>query len=52
MSTSAQAPVCERFKDQNITDKILEEAARLFCENYGVWGPLAEEMLGAFAKKG
>ncbi|KAF2183688.1 hypothetical protein K469DRAFT_727945 [Zopfia rhizophila CBS 207.26] len=31
---------------------MLEEAARLFSENYGVWGPLAEEKLGAFAKKG
>ena len=52
MSPSAQAPVYERLEDQDITDKILEDAARLFSENYGVWGPLAEENLGAFAKKG
>jgi len=45
-------PVFETFKGESITDKLLEEAARLFSYNYGMWGPLAEQKMGPFAKRG
>lgn len=28
----------ERFDGHELTDSILEEAAKLFNENYGIWG--------------
>lgn len=31
---------------------MLDEAAKLFSENYGVWGEHAEERIGKFAKAG
>ncbi|KAL9624269.1 MAG: hypothetical protein Q9160_001516 [Pyrenula sp. 1 TL-2023] len=52
MSAAAQSLVFERCESPNVTDHMLEEAARLFSEDYGVWGPLAEEKLGRFAKRG
>jgi hypothetical protein len=36
----------------DVSQAMLAEAAKLFSSAYGVWGPLAEEKLGAFAKQG
>ncbi|KAH7405652.1 hypothetical protein DE146DRAFT_649355 [Phaeosphaeria sp. MPI-PUGE-AT-0046c] len=38
--------------DEGITDELLQEAARLFSENYGVWDKQASEKVGKFAKAG
>jgi hypothetical protein len=38
--------------DEGITDDLLEEAAKLFSENYGVWDKQAPEKVGKFAKVG
>ena len=44
--------VYEGFKSDEVTDEMLDEAAKLFSENYGVWGELAAERMGEFAKAG
>jgi len=45
--------VYEAFhSDEGITDELLQEAARLFSENYGVWDKQAPQMVGKFAKAG
>ena len=44
--------VYEGFKSDEVTDEMLDEAAKLFSENYGVWGELAAERIGKFAKVG
>lgn len=38
--------------DVGITEELLQEAARLFSENYGVWDKQAPQMVGQFAKAG
>lgn len=38
--------------DEGITDELLQEAAKLFSENYGVWDKQAPEKVGKFAKAG
>ncbi len=30
--------IFERFDGRELTDNMLEEAAKLFNENYGIWG--------------
>jgi len=35
-----------------VTDSMLQEAAVLFSENYGVWGEAAAQVTGKFAKAG
>jgi hypothetical protein len=42
--------IVEAFEGPHITDDILLSAARLFSENYGVWGALAKSKMGV--KKG
>jgi len=42
----------EQFEGTEITDDLLASAVKLFSENYGVWGSLAESKMGSFAKKG
>lgn len=42
----------EKFEGNGITDTILEAAAELFSNNYGVWGVEAASRIGAFAKPG
>jgi len=42
----------EIFHDDDITDTLIDEAATLFTENYGVWGPLAASELGDSFKEG
>ncbi|TLD19497.1 hypothetical protein E2P81_ATG07114 [Venturia nashicola] len=42
----------EGFKSDEVTDEMLDEAAKLFSENYGVWGEHAAERTGKFAKAG
>ncbi|KAI1754175.1 hypothetical protein F4782DRAFT_45539 [Xylaria castorea] len=44
--------VYERFKIDEVTDEMLDEAAKLFSENYGVWSEHAAERMGKFAKAG
>lgn len=44
--------VYEGFKSDEVTDEMLNEAAKLFSENYGVWGEHAAERMGKFAKAG
>lgn len=40
------------MRSDQVTDEMLDEAAKLFSENYGVWGEHAEERIGKFAKAG
>jgi len=42
----------EKFDGSLITDEMLSDAANLFSANYGVWGPLAKEKMGVWAKQG
>lgn len=42
----------QRYERDHITDDILQEAAQLFSNNYGVWGKEATKFLGPFAKQG
>jgi hypothetical protein len=42
----------ERFDGAQITEDMLEEAANLFSENYGVWSEHAAQLTGKFAKAG
>ncbi|KAL1962421.1 hypothetical protein VTN77DRAFT_9692 [Rasamsonia byssochlamydoides] len=44
--------VYEKYDGSQVTDSMLQEAARLFSENYGVWGREAASVVGAFAKEG
>ncbi|KAE9987008.1 hypothetical protein EG328_004140 [Venturia inaequalis] len=44
--------VYKGFKSDEVTDEMLDEAAKLFSENYGVWGELAVDRMGKFAKAG
>jgi hypothetical protein len=39
----------ERFNSDQVTDEMLEEASKLFSENYGVWGEGAFEKAGTSA---
>jgi hypothetical protein len=39
----------EKYDGGHVTDSMLQEAAGLFSENYGVWG---EQATGKFAKPG
>lgn len=42
----------EGFNSDDVTDDMLEEASKLFSENYGVWGEHAAQVMGKFAKAG
>ncbi|KAF2023975.1 hypothetical protein EK21DRAFT_79750 [Setomelanomma holmii] len=42
--------VYEGFNSDQVTDEMLVEAAKLFSDNYGVWGAQAAENMGPFAK--
>ncbi len=44
--------IYERFNGDQVTDEMLEEASKLFSENYGVWSEHAAEHMGAFARAG
>ena len=44
--------VFRRFDDDKVTDNMLEEASKLFSENYGIWGEHAAEKMRKFAKAG
>lgn len=44
--------VYKGFKSNKVTDKMLNKAAKLFSENYGVWGELTAERIRKFAKVG
>ncbi|KAF2762735.1 hypothetical protein EJ05DRAFT_459522 [Pseudovirgaria hyperparasitica] len=44
--------VFESFKSDQVTEEMLDEAAKLFSENYGVWSEHAAEGMGKFAKAG
>jgi hypothetical protein len=42
----------EGFNGDEVTDEMLEEASKLFSENYGVWSEHAAQSMGKFAKAG
>jgi hypothetical protein len=42
----------EGLKSNEVADKMLDEAAKLFSKNYGVWGEHAAERMGKFEKAG
>ena len=42
----------EKFNGEQVTESMLQQAATLFNENYGVWGELAAQSTGKFAKAG
>jgi len=44
--------IFQRFTDSQVTDDMLQEASRLFSENYGVWGEQAAQQMGKFAVAG
>jgi hypothetical protein len=44
--------VVEKFESSLITDEMISDAAKLFSSNYGVWGSVAAEKMGAWAKQG
>jgi hypothetical protein len=44
--------VFERFDGSQVTDEMLEEASKLFSENYGIWSDQASQKMGKFAKAG
>jgi hypothetical protein len=44
--------VYEGFDSDEVTDVMLEEASKLFSENYGVWSDHAAQRMGNFAKAG
>lgn len=44
--------VFEKYKGEKITEGMLQEAAQLFSENYGIWGEQAAKSVGKFAKAG
>ncbi|MCJ1422368.1 hypothetical protein MMC29_000248 [Sticta canariensis] len=53
ITSSMEKTVYEAFHtDEGITDELLQEAAKLFSENYGVWDKQAPQMMGKFAKAG
>jgi hypothetical protein len=41
-----------KYEREDLTNNMLQDAARLFSENYGIWGPVAEQDMGSFAKQG
>ena len=41
-----------KYEAENMTDDMLQDAAKLFSENYGVWDPIAEQNMGPSAKQG
>jgi hypothetical protein len=44
--------VYQGFNGDQVTDEMLDEAAKLFSENYGVWGEQAAAQMGPYAKAG
>jgi hypothetical protein len=42
----------EKYDGGQVTENMLQEAAVLFSENYGVWGENAAQATGKFAKAG
>lgn len=41
-----------RYEPEDMTEAMIQDAAKLFSENYGVWGPVAEQNMGSFAQRG
>ena len=42
----------KRVPASEVTDAMLADTAALFSSTYGVWGPLASQKMGKFAKPG
>ena len=42
----------KRVPASEVTDAMLADTAALFSSAYGVWGPLASQKMGKFAKPG
>jgi hypothetical protein len=42
----------QKFNSDQVTDDMLQEASKLFAENYGIWSESAPQKMGSFAKAG
>ncbi|KAI9780711.1 MAG: hypothetical protein M1816_002760 [Peltula sp. TS41687] len=42
----------EKYDGDQVTDSMLQEASKLFGENYGVWDKEAARVMGGFAREG
>ena len=51
-TSNMEKKLYEGFTSDEVTDEMLEEASKLFSENYGVWGEQAAQLMGTFAKAG
>lgn len=47
-----ETTVFQKYDQDHITDRMLQEAAQLFSNNYGIWGEEAARKFGSFAKQG
>lgn len=47
-----QTRLFQTYGPSDITDEMLQEAAQLFSNNYGVWSKEAAKHVGPFAKEG
>ncbi|KAL9052742.1 MAG: hypothetical protein Q9162_005203 [Coniocarpon cinnabarinum] len=52
MATNPQHVKYQVIAGPHVTATMLQEAAELFSNHYGIWGPRASEKVGAFAKSG
>jgi hypothetical protein len=44
--------IYQKTPSSEVSKAMLAQAASLFSSSYGIWGPLAEEKMGPFAKQG
>jgi ribosomal protein S18 acetylase RimI-like enzyme len=51
-ATMPSPVILQHVAGTDITDTMVEQAAELFSRFYGVWGLLADQHLGSFAKQG
>lgn len=42
----------EEYEGPGVSDDMLEEASKLFSENYGVWSEKAAKTMGTFVSNG
>lgn len=42
----------EKYTGGEITESMLQEAAQLFSDNYGIWDEHAAQVVGKFARAG
>ena len=52
MEHKMPSAIIQMFEGASITEEMLSAAAKLFGLNHGVWGPLAADKMGPFARQG